>query len=120
MTLQYLFDENVASAYVTQIRRRQLNLFVLLVGEPTAPIRGTLDPNILDWCEQHRFILVTNNRKSMPQHLADHLEQGRHVPGIFILNSKQSIGENIDELILIAEVSSDEEYQDRISHLPLS
>jgi hypothetical protein len=30
-----------------------------------------------------------------------------------------SIGETIEELILIAQVSTDEEYQDYITHLPL-
>ncbi|MFM7425232.1 MAG: DUF5615 family PIN-like protein [Elainella sp.] len=118
--LQYLFDENVDPAYVIQVRRRQPNLFVLAIGELATPARGTLDPEILCWCENHQFILVTHNRKSMPIHLADHLAQNRHVPGIFILNPKWSIGQNIDELIFIAEASFDDEYQDRISHLPLS
>jgi hypothetical protein len=55
----------------------------------------------------------------MPVHLTDHLEQNRHIPGIFILNSKMSIGQNIDELILIYQGSFDDEYQDKIEHLPL-
>jgi len=74
----------------------------------------------LFWCEEHRFILVTNNRTSMPVHLADHVAQGRHVPGIFILNADLSIGQNLDELILIAEGSFDDEYQDQIVFLPLT
>jgi hypothetical protein len=41
-----------------------------------------------------------------------------HVPGIFILNPKLSIGQNIDELIFIAEASFENEYQDQIVHLP--
>jgi hypothetical protein len=65
-----------------------------------------------------QFVLVTNNRKSMPVHLIDDINQDRHVPGIFILNSNQSIGKNIEELIVIAECSFDREYQDRIIHLP--
>jgi len=44
----------------------------------------------------------------------------RCIPGIFILNSDLSIGQNIEELILIAEGSFDDEYQDRIIHLPLT
>jgi hypothetical protein len=55
----------------------------------------------------------------MPVHLADHLQNHRHIPGIFILNPNLSIGENIDELILAAEASFDNEYQDRIDYLPL-
>jgi hypothetical protein len=63
-------------------------------------------------------VLVTNNRKSMPVHLQDNFAQNHHVPGIFILNPKLSIGQNIDELIFIAEASFENEYQDRIVHLP--
>ncbi|WP_231295498.1 hypothetical protein [Gloeocapsa sp. PCC 7428] len=42
------------------------------------------------------------------------------IPGIFLLNPSLSIGENIDELILIAEGSFDDEYQDQIIHLPMT
>ncbi|HAA29933.1 MAG TPA: hypothetical protein DCE56_22380, partial [Cyanobacteria bacterium UBA8553] len=66
------------------------------------------------------FLLVTNNRKSMPVHLTDHIAQGRQVPGIFILNPNLSIGRNLGELILIAEGSFDDEYQNQIVHLPLT
>ncbi|WP_446396138.1 DUF5615 family PIN-like protein [Coleofasciculus sp. E1-EBD-02] len=119
MALKYLMDENVAPTYTTQLRRLKPDLFVLAVGELTAPPRGTLDPEILSWCEEHSFILVTNNRKSMPVHLNDHLAQGRHIPGILILNAKLSVGENLAELILIADASFEDEYQDRIDFLPL-
>ena len=119
MPIQYLFDENVEPAYFNQIRRRNPDLVVLAVGELTAPSKGTLDPEILIWCETHNYILVTNNRRSMPVHLTDHLEQSCHVPGIFILNFKLSIGQNIEILLLIYEASFDNEYQDRIYNLPM-
>jgi Domain of unknown function (DUF5615) len=119
MAIQYLFDENVDPAYVNQIRRRNPDLVVLAVGELTAPAKGTLDPQILIWCEIQNFILVTKNGRSMPVNLTDHLERNRHILGIFILNYKMSIGQNIDELILIYQGSFDDEYQDKIEHLPL-
>ncbi|WP_207714420.1 hypothetical protein [Scytonema sp. UIC 10036] len=40
-------------------------------------------------------------------------------PGILILNDKLTIGKTVDELILIAEVSFEVEYQDKIVHFPL-
>lgn len=55
----------------------------------------------------------------MPPHLTDHVNQGRHVPGIFILNPNMGIGETIEELVLIAGTSDDDEYQD-IRYLPLT
>ena len=71
------------------------------VGLPGAPPLGTLDPDILTWCEAKGFILVTNNRRSLAVHLTDHLAQSRHVPGIFVMNSKMSIGDTLEELPMI-------------------
>jgi hypothetical protein len=119
MALKYLMDENVIPAYAKQLRRKRSDLVIWTVGSVGTPGFGTLDPEILIWCEEHDFILVTNNRKSMPRHLVDHLAEGRHMPGIFLLNLDLSIGQNIDELILIADGSLDGEYQDQIIHLPL-
>ena len=115
----YLMDENVNPLYKSQILKNYPNLIVWAVGDPGTPPKGTFDPEILVWCENHSFILVTNNRASMPTHLNDYLLEGCHVPGIFILNPKMSIGETIEELAIVAFVAQGDEYQDRISYLPL-
>ncbi|MDY7015879.1 MAG: DUF5615 family PIN-like protein [Cyanobacteriota bacterium] len=120
MALKYLIDENVTPIYTTQLRRKRPDIVVWAVGEIGTPPKSTLDPEILVWCEERSFILVTNNRRSMPVHLADHLMKGGHIPGIFILNPDLSIGQNIEELILIADCSFEDEYQDQIIHLPLT
>ncbi len=109
MAIRYLTDENLIPAYAKQMRRRRSDLVIWTVGEVGAPSLGTLDPEILVWCEEYDFILVTNNRKSMPGHLRDHIALDRHIPGIFLLNPELSIGQNIDELLLIADGSLDGE-----------
>ena len=119
MSLQYLIDENVNPIYTMQFRRKRPDLVIRAVGEPATPPKGTLDPEILCWCEIHNYVLVTNNRRSMPIHLIDHLAQDRHIPGIFILNTKMTIGEILEELILIAESAFEDEYCDRIVNLPV-
>jgi len=112
-------DENVDPIDIMSIRRKKSDLLVMAVGEPNTPAKSTLDPEILIWCEAYNFILVTNNRHSMPVHLAENISQKRHVPGIFILNPEMTIGETIEELLLIAECSFDGEYQDQIVFLPI-
>ncbi|GBO54674.1 hypothetical protein APA_2725 [Pseudanabaena sp. lw0831] len=49
----------------------------------------------------------------------DHLAQGQHIPGIFQINPSMSLGKTIEELVLAALASLDDEYRDRISYLPL-
>lgn len=119
MSLKYLIDENVNPIYPNQIRTQEPQLIIKVVGEPATPPKSTLDPEILYWCEENNFVLVTNNLTSMPVHLVDHLTVNRHVPGIFILNPNLSVGKNLEELILVALASQDNEYQDRIIYLPL-
>ena len=119
MSLNYLIDENVNPIYPQQMRIREPSITIKVIGEEETPSRGTLDPDILDYCEKNNFILVTNNRTSMPVHLLDHINKGHHVPGIFILNPNLSVGDNLEELILVSLASEDNEYQDRIIYLPL-
>lgn len=56
----------------------------------------------------------------MPTHLIEHLAHDRHIPGIITLNAEMSIGETIDELLLIAEVGKPDDYRDRIEYLPVT
>ncbi len=120
MNIRYLMDENLDPLYKRQLLARKPGLLVYSVGDPGSPPKGTSDPEILCWCEDNGFVLITNNRKSMPAHLAIHLSQGRHIPGIITLNTEMSIGNTIEELILIAEEGIESDYQDRIEYLPVT
>ncbi|MEO0455966.1 MAG: hypothetical protein AAF152_05190 [Cyanobacteria bacterium P01_A01_bin.114] len=113
-------DENVDTAYSKQLKNQLPEITILKVGDLDAPDRGTLDPDILIWCEAKSFILITNNRASMPGHLKDHLAQNRHIPGIITLGSRLTMGENLAELLLIAQVSFEDDYKDQIINLPLT
>lgn len=117
--IRFLVDENTTRAIGDQLRRRQPDIVVLTVGDDLSPLHGTRDQDILLWLENEGYSLVTRNRGSMPRHLQDHLAAGHHVPGIFTLRPKASIGEIIEDLLLIWEAAHPGEYQDRIEHVPL-
>lgn len=116
---RFLIDENISPEYRTQLLRHEPSLTVLVIGDEGAPARSTADPEILKWCEQNQFSLITNNRESMPQHLSDHIEAGHHVPGIFTISLEVPMGKIIEELLLIAGASDADEYMDEITYIPL-
>lgn len=115
----YLLDEHIPPVYQTQLLYHEPSLTVLAIGDEGAPARGTSDPELLHWCEQNNFSLITNNRKSMPQHLADHLAEGHHVPGIFTIDLNMPMRVVLEELILIAAASYEDEFLDQIVYVPL-
>lgn len=114
-----LLDEHVPQLYRAQLRRRDPAPTVWHIGDEGAPRKGTLDPELLKWCEANDFLLVTNNRASLPVHLADHLAAGRHVPGILCLDLDASIGLIIEHLWIIACASLEDEFRDTIAYVPL-
>jgi hypothetical protein len=118
--IRYLLDEHVDPALRAQLVRHEPDLAVWIIGDPGAPRHGSPDADILLWCEANGFSLVTNNRRSMPVHLGDHLAAGHHVPGIFVLNPNMTMGATIDELRLIWGASEPEEYRDLLLYLPLT
>ncbi len=96
MSLRFLIDENLSNQYCTQLLLRRPRLTVLAVGQREAPGYGAADPEILEWCEANNFLLVTDDRRSMPGHFQEHLEAGGHVPGILALRPNVSMGEVVE------------------------
>lgn len=116
---RYLIDENLSPQYPTQLRKHEPSLKVLRVGDEGAPASGSKDPDILKWCEQNNYTLVTEDKKTMRSHLDNHLSKGRHVPGIFTISTGIKWGTILDQLILIAGASFEDEYMDDITFIPL-
>lgn len=119
-SLRYLMDEHVTPQLQKALKQRVPEMVVWRIGDPGSPPFGALDPDILLWCEAHAFVLVTNNRHSMPVHLREHLAAGHHIPGIFVIKTNICIGELVDELELIRATYLEGEYADTIFFLPIS
>jgi hypothetical protein len=119
MRIRYLLDEDTPHAIRDQLLRRRPDMEILAVGDEGAPPFGTPDAELLGWAEKEGYILVSRNRRTMPKHLHHHLEAGGHVPGIFLLRPRYSVGEVIEDLLLIWEAAEPKEYQDQILYLPL-
>jgi hypothetical protein len=82
MKPRFLLDEHINRAIQRQLRRQTPELEILAIGDPGAPSAGIADQDILNWIEENQYILVTENRSTMPKHLSNHFTSGKHIPGI--------------------------------------
>lgn len=117
--LRFLLDEHVPHSIQDQLLRLSPDIDVLAIGQPGAPSKNTLDPDILCWIEQTGYILVTGNRRTIPTHLQIHFEAGRHIPGVLFLRRGAFLGQVIEDLFLLWATSESEEFQDRMLFIPL-
>ncbi len=113
MRPRFLLDENLDPQIGVAARRLESSIDIVSVGKQAGLALGTSDPDVLLWCEAEQRILITNNRHSMPGHIADHLRTGHHHWGVF--NTRESnpdIGTLADVIYLIWGASEAEEYID--------
>ncbi len=122
MAIAYLLDENLPASLWRAIRRRNITsqnpLDVVRVGEPEDLPLSTDDETILRWIELADRILVTQDKSTMPGHLAHHLASKHHSPGIFMLRLGCSIPTVIEFLELASDASAPDEWRDRIAFVP--
>jgi hypothetical protein len=119
MKIRYLVDENLSARAVATIQRHYPALDVLRVGDVGAPAFGTPDPELLRWLELHQRVLVTDNRKSMPGHSADHILAGGHHWGIFMVHKDAPLRTLADTLYVYWEVTDAEQWMDVTEWLPV-
>jgi hypothetical protein len=117
----FLLDENIPPAVAEAIRIADPAITLLQVGhEPDAPVKGTLDPELLVFAENHGLTLVTFDKRSMTGHVVNHLVVDRHTWGVLIFpkGNQLSAGKVAEELLIIWACSQKEEWIDQIVFLP--
>lgn len=100
------------------LRRRAPHVELSRVGKPGAPACGSLDPELLRWCEEHHALLISCDRTTMPGHFADHVASGRTCWGVLLLRPRPSLARCLDDLIAIVGASSAEDWQGVLDYLP--
>lgn len=122
--LRFVSDENMRGLLLTAIHRHNVArpgaaIDVVQVGDPNSPPRQTPDPDVLIWAEEEDRLLVSWDKRTLPDHLRDHLAARRHSPGILIPPPRPPIPALIDALVLIAHASLPGEYRDQLTHIRL-
>lgn len=122
MALSFILDEHLRGPLFNAIRRHHiaggLLLDVIRVGDIDDLPLGSLDPAILQWCEQSGRLLVSMDYDTIPTHVANHVAAGYHIPGVLLIRPGTSLRQIVTHLELIAHAGTEAEYRDRIEFIP--
>jgi predicted nuclease of predicted toxin-antitoxin system len=116
MKIRFQADADFNHDIVRALRRRQPAIDFQTADE--AGLRGLDDPEVLAIAGLQGRILVSHDRRTMPQHFADFLTI-QHSPGVFILSQDLPISPAVEELLMLWEASEAEEWIDTLQALPL-
>jgi predicted nuclease of predicted toxin-antitoxin system len=90
-----------------------------LVRVQDVGLRTADDPTILEWAAAQDRILLTHDRATIPNFAWERVRSGEPMPGVFVLRNKPPLGRMIEEILLVALCSSQDEWKERVEFLPL-
>ena len=115
--LRLLSDENFNGDIIRGLFLRQPDLDLIRVQD--IGLREADDLSILAWAADNNLILITYDRATMPDFAYQRLQRNEVMSGIFVVSDRISIGQTIDEILLLANYTEQKEWKNQVLYLPL-
>jgi hypothetical protein len=84
-----------------------------------AGLSDASDPDLLAWADHQKRVVVTHDRRTMPNHAADRINRNESVAGVIVVSRRLPVARVIDDLEIIVSCSFAEEWVNVVKHLPL-
>lgn len=116
MKIKFQGDYDLKRAIINGVKRRQPAIDFQNADE--ANLRGVPDEDVLAYAANEGRILVSHDRRTMPDHFADFIVN-QNSPGLILIEQRLPIREAIEDLLLIWEASEAEEWINKLEFIPL-
>jgi len=115
--IRFLADEDFNRRIIRGLKRRLPALDVVRVQDVSLITQP--DTEVLEWAANEDRVILTHDVTTMSKYAFDRVQQGLKMPGVIEVSQNISIGEVIEELILIAECSLENEWHNQVIYLPI-
>lgn len=115
--VRYLFDENCNGRIVRGVRRRAYSLSTITAHE--AGLQNAADSSVLEYAAAERRVIISHDFRTLKAQAEARLRENLPMAGLILVRQDHPVGEVIEDLTLIAEVTSAEEWQGKIVFLPI-
>ena len=115
--LRFVADENLNGAIVRGLRRRRPELDIVRVQD--TPLSEGGDPEILEWAAAQGRVLLTHDVTTMTRYAEERVRAGKRMSGVVEVGRRVSVGQAIEDVLLLAECSLEGEWEGQVLYLPL-
>ncbi len=114
--LRLAVDEDFDNDVVRGLLREKPELDVWRMQD--AGLAGAKDPNVLDWAAREGRVLLPHDANTMPKHAYERVEAGQLMLGVFVVRRNVPFGVVLEDLLLLVEASSQDEWKDQVRYIP--
>jgi len=116
--VRLLLDEDFNNDILRGLLRRNPDIDICRVQD-IPEIAGAVDPDVLEWAATAGRVLFTHDVNTMTAHAIRRIEAGKPLPGVFAVSQSLPVGQVIEDMLLLAELSKEGEWEGLVLHLPL-
>jgi hypothetical protein len=111
-TLRFLADENFDGRIATGLLRQAPALDLVRVQD--VGLSGADDPTVLEWAAAEGRLLLTHDRRTIPDHAKDRVSAGLAMPGVVIVPQTGTLQSIIEWIILLDGASLPGEWEGQV------
>lgn len=115
--MRLLADENFDNDIVRGVMRSNPDIDFVRAQE--VGLSGAADPEVLAWAANENRVLLSHDVATITKYAYERIEAGLPMPGVFEVAQTASIKQIIDDILLLAECSLENEWQNQVRYLPL-
>ncbi|MBI5667157.1 MAG: DUF5615 family PIN-like protein [Chloroflexi bacterium] len=115
--MRFLADENFNGKLLNGLCVVLPDIDVVRVQDTT--MTASSDPELLAWAAEQGRILLTHDIQTIAGYAYDRVRNGLPMPGIIEVRISQGIGATIEELALLIEASTPDEFDNQVRYIPL-
>jgi hypothetical protein len=115
--LRLAADENFNNNIVRGLLRRNPKIDVVRIQD--VGLSGADDPTVLEWAAREKCILLTHDVSTITRYAYERIKEGKYMPGVFEVSTSAPIGLVIEDILLLVELSLEDEWEGQIGYLPL-
>jgi uncharacterized protein with PIN domain len=114
---RFVADENLNERLVLALVRRVPGVDIVRVRDVGRT--GRTDADLLEWAATQDRVVITHDLRTMPRAAYARVVADGPMPGVLVVPDDAAPQSVIDDLALIAEVGTPDEWRDRVVFLPL-
>lgn len=115
--LKLAADEDFNNDVLRGIRRRNQDVDIVRVQD--VGLSGADDEAVLEWAAREGRVLLTHDVNTMTRHAYERVSEGSPMPGLWAVGHGVPVGLAIEDVLLLAQLSFEEEWEGRVGYLPL-
>lgn len=110
-------DHDVDARIIAGLLRREPDLDIVQIRDVGLAVAS--DPIVLEWAAGEVRVLLTHDRATLVGCAYERVGRGDRMSGVIAVAGQCPIGRAIDDLLLVLECFSDDEFTDRVFFVPV-